>query len=322
MNVGIALPIRQQTPEWYAARREGITATDMPVILGVNAYGKVEADLVLEKQTGEVPVDDPETARRKRLGHILEDAIRAEDQAEHGIRLRRVNRLIRHPEIPWALTSLDFERVGERTIVEAKASRSGRFDELPEDAEAQVRWEMGVAGYPNAHVAVLRHGTELACFDVSHSEAAFAGLVTIAEDFRHRLAEGGPFAHSAASVRRWWPQDDGTYLEGTRDWRELAQSLANVRAAAKAAAATKESVEQAIRLMLAAASGVKGDGWDMSLRRNRDSQRINWPAVASGWRELITEHSDDEIGAVLSIHTETVPGARVLRTSFKGEADD
>jgi hypothetical protein len=73
--------------------------------------------------------------------------------------------------------------------------------------------------------------------------------------------------------------------------------------------------------MLAESAGVKGDGWEMTLRKNRDSTRTNWPAVAAGWRQLISERLE-EAETVLSIHTETVPGPRVLRTSFKGDTDD
>lgn len=73
--------------------------------------------------------------------------------------------------------------------------------------------------------------------------------------------------------------------------------------------------------MLGDASGVKGDGWELTCRKNRDSTRINWPAVAQGWRSLITA-PEEEIEAVLQAHTETVTGPRVLRTSFKGDTDD
>ena len=123
------------------------------------------------------------------------------------------------------------------------------------------------------------------------------------------------------SIKRLYPTDDGVLLEGTPKWRALAVELARVRAEEKDAKTRKEGVEQAIREMLGAASGVKGDGWELTCRANRESNRINWPAVAQGWRQLITA-PEEEIEAVLSIHTETVQGPRVLRTSFKGATDD
>src|SRR5512135_1267475 len=124
--------IAQRTPEWLAARRVGITSTDIPVLLGLSPY-KSEATLAREK-AGEDQEVDAATARRFRLGLAMEEIIRAEDEMEHGYKLRRVNRLLYHPELPWAMTSLDFERVGEKTIVEAKTSRSGRWDDgVPQD---------------------------------------------------------------------------------------------------------------------------------------------------------------------------------------------
>jgi hypothetical protein len=162
---------------------------------------------------------------------------------------------------------------------------------------------------------------EIRVFEVRADPLLQGNFVAIAADFRRRLAEGGPFAQSIESVKRRYPTDDGIVLEGTPKWRSLAVDLARVRAEAKAAGLARDNLELAIRSMLAESAGVKGDGWEMTLRKNRDSTRTNWPAVAAGWRQLISERLE-EAETVLSIHTETVPGPRVLRTSFKGDTDD
>ena len=115
------MAIIEHTDEWYEARRAGVTSTDVVAILGLSRYAS-EGDIAREKLSGERrPDDDPASLRRKRIGLAVQDVIKAEEEVEHGIKLRRVKRLIEHPDLPWALTSLDFERVGERTIVEVKA---------------------------------------------------------------------------------------------------------------------------------------------------------------------------------------------------------
>jgi len=120
--------ITQRTPEWFAARRLGITSTDIVAILGISPWSS-EGDVAREKMGLTTPEpDDPARARRLRLGLAMEQVIKGEDEAEHGFRLKRVHRLIANAALPWALTSLDFERVGDRCIVEVKTTSTRDFD--------------------------------------------------------------------------------------------------------------------------------------------------------------------------------------------------
>lgn len=311
--------IRQRTPEWTEARRAAVTSTDIAVILGLSPW-KSEGALAREKLgTPDVETIDAKRERVMRLGLALESVVRDEDEREHGIKLRRVNRLLTHPKLSWAMTSLDFERVGERTIVEAKTSRSGKWDDgLPQDVEAQVRWQMGVASYPRAHVALLRSGSDLMCFDVEHDPDTFDALVVIAEDFRRRLADGGPFAENAESIKARYPVDNGTVLPATPDLVELVELYRSAKATKQAAEDAEKTAGNALRAILRDASGVEGL---VTYRKSADSTRTNWPAVASAYRQLITGHAEDELDALVSIHSETAQGPRVLRL-LKEKASD
>jgi len=309
--------IAQRTPEWLAARRDGITSTDLPIILGLSPY-RSEASLAREKLGG--PVDEPDAAteRRFRFGLALEAVIRDEDELEHGIRLRRVNRLIRHRELAWAMTSLDFERVGERCIVEAKTTRSGRWDDgLPQDVEAQVRWQMGVAGYPAAHVAVLRSGSELVCFDLEHDPATFDDLVAVAQDFRRRLAEGGPFTENAASIRARWPADDGSEIAADAETAEAVLALLATRAQIADLERAEEALKVAIQTRMADAAVLVGDGWRCTWKRTKDREEVDWKSVAAG---LLPTLPESERAALVGLHSTVRAGFRPFRVSMDKEA--
>lgn len=295
-----------RSDEWYAARRELITSTDIPIILGLSPY-KSEADLAAEKRGEEQPIDLA-TERRFRLGLALESVIRDEDQVEHGKKLRRVSRFIRSGDIPWAGTSLDFERVGEKVIVEAKTTRTTKADDgLPQDWEAQVRWQMGVAGYPAAHVACLRSGSVLECFDIEHDERIFRDLVAVAEDFRRRLAEGGPFSESKDSVRRRYPQDDGEVIEADAELAEAVRALIDVRARIKALEADDERIAVAIQTRMGPASMLRGDGFRVTWKRTKDVTRTDWQSLAAGF---LRQMPDEERDALIGLHSETREGSR------------
>lgn len=303
--------IRQRTDAWLEARRSLITSTDIPVILGLSPY-KSEGALAREK-AGAPDADAPDAkrARMMRLGLQLEDIIRAEDELEHGIKLRRVHRLVTHRTLAWAATSLDFERVGERTIVEAKTSRAGRWDDgLPQDVEAQVRWQMGVAGYPAAHVVVLRSGSDLECHDVTHDPDTFDGLVVIAQDFRRRLADGGPFAENAASVKARFPFDDGTEMTADGDLDAAVHALVEMRANRKAIEEGEDRLETAIKTRMADATRLVGSGYRVTWKRTKDREETDWKSLATG---LLTTLAEPERTALVGIHTTARAGFRPFR---------
>lgn len=314
------MAIAQRTPEWLETRRTGISSTDIPVILGLSPY-RSEGSLARDKMgTPDAETIDAKRDRAMRLGLALESIVRDEDEAEHGIKLRRVNRLQRHPSLSWAMTSLDFERVGEKTIVEAKTSRAGRWDEgLPQDVEAQVRWQMGVAGYPRAHVALLRSGSDLVCFDVEHDADTFDGLVTIAEDFRRRLAEGGPFAENAASVKARFPRDDGSEIEADPDVSEAVRSLIELRGRRKSLEEAEETIETAIKARMGEATSLIGSGFRVTWRRTKDQAATDWKSVADG---LLRQLPETDRAAVVGLATTVRPGFRPLRVVMtKGDTE-
>ena len=128
MSAAVRLPVLQGTPEWLDARRQCVTSTDIPVLLGVSPW-KSEAALADEK-LGHVEPDPPNAAMR--LGSAMEAFVADEYAAVTGRRLRRARHLLRHPTIEWAVASLDREVVGEKVLLEVKTTSSRRFeDEVP-----------------------------------------------------------------------------------------------------------------------------------------------------------------------------------------------
>jgi putative phage-type endonuclease len=308
--------VRQHTDEWYALRQASVGGSDIPVLLGLSPY-RSEASLAREKAGEPTAEPDEKQARLFRLGLALEPVIRDEDALKHGTKIRRVNRTHVHPEYPWAIASLDFERVGERTIVEAKASRSGRWDgELPQDVEAQVRWQMGVAGYPLAHVACLRSGSDLVCYDVEHDAETFDGLVSIAQDFRRRLAEGGPFAENAASIKARYPADDGSTLEADHDLAEAVRALVALRERRKALDADDERLETAVKSQMGAATVLVGPDFRVTWKRTKDVAQVDWRVVAEGLLRMVPETDRD---AVVGLATVVRPGFRPFRIGASQE---
>jgi putative phage-type endonuclease len=284
-----------------------ITSTDIAAILGMSPWSS-DGDVARHKMGEPEPAVDDAQARRMRLGLAMEDIVAQEDEAEHGFKLRHVRRMIISDSIPWAATSLDFERIGQRTIVEVKTTSGRDWGEgLPERVEAQVRWQMGVAGYPAAHIAVLRYGSQLECYDLKHDEMVFLNLVQIAEHFRTRLAAGGPFDETRESMRRAFRRDDGTEVAATDEEAKAVGILLDVRRRKAEMEETEDKIVVALQQRMASASVMTGDGFRITWKQSKPSKRTDWTAVAD---ELLTRLSDDERGRLVESKTIERPGAR------------
>lgn len=298
---------KQHTPEWHDAKRVYITSTDIAAIMGMSPW-QSEGDVARHKMGAPEPEVDDVQARRMRLGLAMEDVVASEDEAEHGYKLRHVRRMIISDAIPWAATSLDFERIGQKTIVEIKTTSARDWGEgLPDRVEAQVRWQMGVAGYPAVHIAVLRYGSQLECHDLQHDEEVFQGLVTIAEDFRLRLDAGGPFAETRDSMRRAFRRDDGTEVVATVEEANAVGILLDVRRRKAELEETDDKICVALQKRMATASVMTGDGFRITWKQSKPTSKVQWKDLAE---ELLSRLPDEDRVPVIESKTTQREGAR------------
>ena len=99
----------QRSPEWFALRADGITATEAAVIAGLSPY-KTPYQLWAEKLGKYEP--EPVGAAAVR-GLLLESTVATFYEMETGKKLKRSNGIVRIKDIPWVMASLDRTIVGE-----------------------------------------------------------------------------------------------------------------------------------------------------------------------------------------------------------------
>lgn len=319
----IPIPVRQGTDEWLAKRREGIGSSDAAVIAGEK--GSVLA--LWGEKTGLAPKPEPDeaTAEMYAWGHRMEPLVAEAYTEATGRQLRRVNRLLQHPDVSWALASLDrvAARRGERRIVELKvtdidAKYAG--DELPGDVEAQVRHQLWVTDYDVAEVAVLQRHWRLKLFTVEPNAAYTDDLVYLERDFRGYVERREmPPVDGSENARRVLAQlyrrNNGLMLPPAADLDLLAEELRLARLEAKAADDHRATLENAIRAVIGDADGFEGAWGRITWKKNQDSERTDWKALAD---ELLPIEAQSRLG-VIQRHTRAIEGPRVLRPTFKEE---
>jgi putative phage-type endonuclease len=146
-------------PEWLELRRTGITASDLPVILGLVSWDSPWA--LYHRKRGLLP--EVEQTDRMRLGSWLEDMIAGYWADNYGYEVQPGN-LFASVERPWQMATPD--RVvltpawAPDGVLECKTSATrdgwggpGTAD-VPAHVRAQVLWQMDTLGVGVGHVAV------------------------------------------------------------------------------------------------------------------------------------------------------------------------
>jgi putative phage-type endonuclease len=339
-------PAIQGTPAWVDARRNVIGSSDLPILTGSTPYRTSRLSLwAIKTRLLEPEPVEPETQELYDLGHALEPVI-AERYARHpqGRPVRRRRAMVRHHSIPWAAASLDRVSAvaGERRIVELKWAPHRRWIDGPEPVPAyvqdQVQWQLLVTGWKVADVAVLQ-GAHVEVFEVAADEGYQADLFAIASDFRRLVVEQQrpTIDASPATTRalaRLHPSAALGMLPPTLELDALAVLIRNATRAADLAEAERDRLRNVARAVLGDAAGVEGPDYKITWLNNRPSSSTRWAdayAELAGRLDVIRSlaaidgsvdldlASLPDPDAIRREHSETKPGARVLRATFKGD---
>lgn len=191
----LVLSVDAPRAEWLAARREGITATDLVAIMGQSKY-RSAFDIWCDKT---MPAgEDTEAGEAAYWGTKLEEPVAQAWAERHNLKIRRVG-LIASEVHPWALASLDRIVQGcpeGRCALEVKTRSLFVADsweqELPADVRTQCLWQMLVSGLDHIHVAALIGGQRMVEHRVDFDLAEATSLVEAATLIWTAVQDGNP----------------------------------------------------------------------------------------------------------------------------------
>lgn len=233
--------------DWFAVRRTGITATDVPKILDLSEYGT--ARHVWLDKLGLAP-DDSGESEAARWGTVLEGPVADEWAARNGCEVVPVG-ILAHAEATWRLASLD------RLILDCpdgdgpcglevktrSAFVAGKWQgDIPDDVLAQVMWGLDVAGFDHMHVAALIGGQRMESFRVDRDDEVCAFLLAAATAVWEQVRSGEmPDCAPTAALGRLL---DAMHTDRTGDAvvdRDVADALLGEYRAASAAVKAAET---------------------------------------------------------------------------------
>lgn len=175
--------------DWLEWRKKGMGGSEIAKICGVSRFGN--ALTVYAEKTGRStePDEDNEILY---WGRTLEEVVAKEFVKRNGLKVRRVNSILQHPDYPWALANIDRLIVSPEGVLECKAPGfwTGKdwFDDegeavIPDEYLLQVQWYLGVMGLPYGYAAGLLGGQKYVDVRVERDDELIAYLFKIAGDF-------------------------------------------------------------------------------------------------------------------------------------------
>lgn len=306
--------------DWLAERRNGITATDIPAILGLNKY-KTAIDVWTEKITQDPQNFEPAIGNMEAAfwGITLEDTVAKAWADQNKVSIRRIG-LIRNETNSFAMASLDRlvsgcpdGRCGLEVKTRSVYVGTDWDQEVPQDVNAQVQWQLIVSGLSHIHVIALIGGQRLVehKIELGHGGLVPADLISAASTVWQSVQSG----QAPKLPETLWTTE---YLDALHQDRtgqveiENGQSLVADYQSINDQIKILEQQKDEIKLQLIGALGdaeiATADGRQIYTYKSQSSKRIDSKSLL----ELYPEASaDDRIW--------NISNSRILRVSTKGK---
>jgi putative phage-type endonuclease len=201
--------------EWLEHRRKRIGGSDASAIIGMNKYSS--AYTVWADKLGKIPPKEDNEAMR--LGRDLEDYVAKRFTEATGKKVRRENKILINPDIPFAHANVDRMIVGEDAGFEAKTTsvlNLSKFKngEYPENYYVQCVHYLMVTGCKRWYLGVLVLGVGFKRYVIERDEGEIEALRKSEEDFWEYVKSGNaPMADGSDStsetLRSIYPESNG-----------------------------------------------------------------------------------------------------------------
>lgn len=242
--------------DWLALRRRGIGGSDAAAICGLNPW-KSPIRVYLEK-VGEIQHE--EAGEAAYWGTVLEDVVAGEWSKRNDKRIRRVNRILQHPEHAWMIANIDRDVVGESAGLEVKTTSAFSKDQyedgqVPDYVAVQCHHYMAVTGAARWYWAVLIGGQRYLDGVIERDEEAIRHLIQIERGFWTLVENGTPPALDGSSdasevLKVLYPEARESEIELPPDAGSLIERYLSARARMDEAEYEAEEAANLLKAML------------------------------------------------------------------------
>ena len=291
--------------DWLTVRKGGIGSSDAGAAVGLNPYqSQLELWMVKTGRDGNLPKVDPNDETSPMYwGTLLEPIVAAHYTRRTGHRVRKINAVLQHPDIPWMLANIDREVMGVADVQILECKTAGEFgarlwrDGVPEYVQLQVQHQLAVTNKAAADVCVLVCGQEIRVYRIDRDDALIARLIELEQQFwRYVETDTPPPADGSDSadvaLRCLYPRDSGNTLDLTHDSAMSAAfaDLLTIRDEISNRAKIAEELKQRIQQCMGDASRALFETGDVSWKRSKDGLGIDMEALLKDQPDLLQRY--------------------------------
>ncbi|MDF1551910.1 MAG: YqaJ viral recombinase family protein [Deferrisomatales bacterium] len=286
--------------QWLRLRAGGIGGSDIPKIAGVSTWGN-QLTTYLDKID---PLrDDGEQSEAAAIGVAVEELVaKLWQERNPGLKLRRVNAILQHPEHPWALANVDRIVLDAKTneVVGIYEGKSGGIkapwenDAIPDAYYLQGQWYLGVTGLPRIYYGALLGGyggMAIATREAAADPELITDLFTIGASFWQLVQDRTPPAIDGSPLsdevlKHLHPEAHmGEVVELPPQGALLAAALLDAKVAAKVAAEEENRLANELKLLVGDAERATCPGFRLSWT-NVTTNRLDGKALKEAHPEL------------------------------------
>jgi putative phage-type endonuclease len=300
------------TPLQLEARRHGVGGSDAAAVLGLSPY-RTPLDVFMEK-TGEIDPPDLRDVEAVHWGNVLEDVVAREFAAREGVKVRRVNRTLRHqdPRLDFMLAHIDRQIVGEHVGLEIKTTspfvtrdlgRDGS-DQIPDQWLLQVAHYLEVTGWDAFYVAALVGGQRLRIYRIERDPDLADMIVEKETWFWRECVEKRmpPPPTTVDDLALLYAADNGGTVETTPAVSQALRDLKTLKATRKELETRIEELEFEVKAHLGeAATLVDADGYTLATWKSQTATRLDQTRLKAEAPDVYAQYTTESSYRVLRI---------------------
>jgi putative phage-type endonuclease len=258
MAVAIASTKDMDREIWLKLRTKGIGGSDAAAIAGLSKW-KSPVQVWLEK-TGQAPLEEAQSEAAY-WGTKQEALVAEEFSLRTGLKVRRCNQILQHPDYPFMIANVDRLIVGQKAGLECKTASEylkseWEGEEVPAPYLLQCQHYMAVTGYDAWWIAVLIGGNKFVYKKIERDDELIQQLIQIETDFwnNHVVPQVPPeMDGSAAStelLNKMYPVGNKNEVHLPSEADQLIAELEEAKAHQKAADERVSELENKLKALL------------------------------------------------------------------------
>jgi len=292
--------------QWLKERQRGIGGSDAAAIMGLNPW-KSALDVYLDKISDE-PIEIPDNPKMK-AGRELEEVVARWWMEETGLRVKRDNKIRKHPAFPFIIANIDRVIISENGrgpgVLEIKTTSNFAMKRWEDQGwpyspvwHAQIMHYLSVTGYDWGEIAVLVDGYDFRRIQVERDQEFIDSLLDEEVSFwqKHVSVKNPPEPRDEKDVLKIYPKSEpGSELEASEELFQMVLDLRDTKKQIDILAEKKKDFENAIKAVMKDYETIVYKGEPLVTWETTISNRLDSKALKKDMPEIYSKYSKEYI---------------------------